>query len=253
MYNSDSDSDDDDDIVYDADSYRRFMRATNAEKYRKFLLNAIKTGAGLPGYQFNTNVQSEHAWVNTTQSGQLLQDIIGLGLITWNAQECNADEIFAKRTPYQLREKVLGWNCRASLLLSCPKAMGPMLLRELTRRGFRCIIFVQALLTREVKSVGNELFEYSDRQETPLVKLDYITPLRSDFFGEIVPKEYYVLRHLGVSLVGDIDEYGNMALKNDLMENFFEMEIQDTIFNRPMSHSSGLLTILKKIITKILQ
>ena len=250
MYNSDSDSDDDDDIVYDADSYRRFMRATNAEKYRKFLLNAIKTGAGLPGYQFNTNVQSEHAWVNTTQSGQLLQDIIGLGLITWNAQECNADEIFAKRTPYQLREKVLGWNCRASLLLSCPKAMGPMLLRELTRRGFRCIIFVQALLTREVKSVGNELFEYSDRQETPLVKLDYITPLRSDFFGEIVPKEYYVLRHLGVSLVGDIDEYGNMALKNDLMENFFEMEIQDTIFNRPMSHSSGLLTILKKIITE---
>ena len=249
MYNSDSDSDDDD-TVYDAESHRKFMRATDAEKYRKFLLNAIKIGAGLPGYQFNTNVQSEHAWVNTTQSGQLLQDIIGLGLITWNAQECNADEIFAKRTAYQLRQKILGWNCRASLLVSCPKAMGPKLLRKLNQYGFRCIIYVQALLPREVKSVGNELSEYSDKQEIPLVKLDYTTPLRNDFFGELVPKEYYVLRHLRVSLVGDIDEYGNMALKNNLMENFFEMEIQDTIFNRPMSHSSGLLSVLKKIITK---
>ena len=250
MYNSDSDDDDDDDTVYDAESHMKFMRATNAEKYRKFLLNAIATGAGLPGYQFNTNVQSEHAWVNTTQSGQLLQDIIGLGLITWNAQECNADEMFARPTAYQLRQKILGWNCRASLLVSCPKAMGPILLRELNHYGFRCIIFVQTPLENEVKSVGNELSEYPDRQEKSLVNLDYTTPLRCDFFGEFVPKEYYVLRNLGVSLVGDIDEYGNMALKNDLMENFFEMEIQDTIFNRPMSHSSGLLTILKKIITE---
>jgi len=222
MYNSDSD---DDDTVYDENSYKQFMRATDAESYRKFLLNAIATGAGLPGYQFNTNVQSEHAWVNTTHSGQLLQDIIRLGLITWNAQECNADEIFARPTAYQQRQKILGWNCRASLLLSCPKAMGPILLRELNHYGFRCIIFVQTPLENEVKSVGNELFEYLDRQETTLVKLDYTTPLRSNFFGEIVPKEYYVLRHLCVSLVGDIDEFGNRALKNDLMENFFELEI----------------------------
>jgi len=234
----------------DKESHDTFMTLQTGEEYRHFLYHAIRENRGIPGYGFDTAPEDEHSWVTSTRAGELLQQILARGLITWNAQECGfPDELFPPRSTEDIEDGLLGANCRAHLFLSAEKRIALDFLTLLHQRGLRAVILHSSAGPNNFTALGSTQNEYDDPdvQKIRYTSFDSSTELPPEFLGFEIPRNLYVL--INMDCTRDVEE--NRELSENLRKNWINLLVIDPLFNRPMSYKSGLLSQLNEIMILI--